>query len=96
MWNTIAKFAWIVVLYIRGSIDTPTIKKLTRSIIPQYKITTLMENFSQMAINHLTHIILNKINLGKKNPPDTTKLQHTNPSHKTNNTTHLQSTLYKC
>lgn len=70
MWNTIAKFVWIVVLCTRGSIDTPTIKKLTHSIIPQYKITKLMEDFSQIAIDHLTHIIINKRKLGeKKNLP---------------------------
>lgn len=54
---------------IRGVIHIPTVKLLQELQIPTSKIYKLMKNFSQIAIKYLTHIILNKQKLEKKQTP---------------------------
>jgi len=59
----------IITAGIRGSIHTATTKSLLDLKIPNNKIQKLMETFSQISIRYLTHIILNKRKLEKKQAP---------------------------
>jgi hypothetical protein len=56
----------IITARIRGTIHNPTIEGLQELKILNFKIYNLMDTFSKIAIRYLTHIILDKGKLEKK------------------------------
>ena len=56
---------------VRGAIHEQPIKDLEKLKIPKNKIKTLMKHLQQIAIKHLTYLILNKRKQDNKQPPYT-------------------------